>query len=144
MSLANAFEIAMLDLVVNNIDIATIGDAGGLLGSVADGNLYLALFTDDPGEAGSYTNEATYPGYARKAVSRNGTAIFTAGAMPKTNTVAIAFDPCTSGGDTITHFALVAASGGTPLMIASGTCSLVVSTGVTPTFAIGALSISLD
>ena len=71
MSKSNAFETALLNHIFANQDIAGLGDAGGLLASVADGNLYIALHTADPGEAGNAsTNETGYTGYARKAVSR--------------------------------------------------------------------------
>ncbi len=52
---------ALLLLMLNNVDFANIGDAGGLQNSAADGNLYLSLHTSSPGEAGSQsTNEISY------------------------------------------------------------------------------------
>jgi hypothetical protein len=72
MSKGNTWENDLLLLVFNNTNAANIGDATGLRGSTAAGNLYLALHTGDPGEAGDQTtNEANYTGYARMAVVRS-------------------------------------------------------------------------
>jgi len=70
MGATNSFESEVLRHIFLNEDIADIGDAGGLLQSIADGNLYVALLTVDPGEAGAITNEAAYTSYARIAVPR--------------------------------------------------------------------------
>lgn len=89
--------------IFQNADISLIGDATGLRGSTAPGNLYISLHTADPGEAGSQTtNEANYGGYARVAVPR------TSGGWTVTNNLAenvnaITFPQCTSGTNTITH-----------------------------------------
>jgi len=62
MSKSNEFAAAVLNLIFKNTDIATIGDAGGVRGSVSAGNLYLSLHTSDPGEAvtNPTTTETTY------------------------------------------------------------------------------------
>ena len=58
------------------------------------------------------------------------------------NAAAITFPACTSGSNTITGFgAYDNSSGGNLLWY--GTCSLSVSTGITPEFAIGELDITL-
>lgn len=73
MSKSNSLETDWLLLLFNNTNIANIGDATGLRGSTVAGNLYLALHTADPGEAGTQaTSEVSYTGYARKAVARSG------------------------------------------------------------------------
>ena len=73
MSKSNTFENDLLKLIFNNVDIADIGDAGGLQNSAAAGSLYVALHTADPGEAGNATtNETAYTNYARVAVGRSG------------------------------------------------------------------------
>ena len=59
----DAYIQATLDLIYRNVDFAGLGDAGGVRGSVAAGNLYVALFTD--------TVEVAYTGYARIAVARS-------------------------------------------------------------------------
>jgi hypothetical protein len=59
-----------------NTDFEGLGDAGGLRGSVALGNIYLSLHESNPGIGGNQlTGETTYPGYnpaARLAVPRGG------------------------------------------------------------------------
>ena len=73
MSKSNTFENDILQLIFNNVDIADIGDAGGLQNSATAGSLYVALHTSDPGEAGNAaTNESAYTSYARVAVARSG------------------------------------------------------------------------
>lgn len=73
MSMSNASETALLNLLFNNTDWANVGDAAGLQNSATAGSFYVALHTGDPGEAGTQaTNEATYTGYARVAVARSG------------------------------------------------------------------------
>lgn len=55
MSKSNTFENDLLQLIFNNVDIADIGDAGGLQNSATAGSLYIALHTGDPGEASPAT-----------------------------------------------------------------------------------------
>lgn len=146
MSKGNTFETELLDHVLNNTNIALIGDATGLLASAADGDLYVALHTGDPGEAGNQTtNEATYTSYARVAVSRDGTK-WTVGSGAAANAAAITFPACTGGTNTITHFSVGTASSGTGKILYKGalSASLAVSSGVTPEFAIGNLDITED
>ena len=91
MSASNAFENSLLLLILNNTNIANIGDATGLRGSSAAGNVYVGLHTADPGEAGTQaTSEATYTGYARVAVARTAGGWTVAG-NAFSNTAAITF-----------------------------------------------------
>ncbi|MCU0904426.1 MAG: hypothetical protein MUE83_11195 [Tabrizicola sp.] len=72
MSKGNTFENDYLRLLFNNVDIAGIGDAGGLRGSVVPGSLFLSLQTADPGEAATQsTNEVAYTGYSRVGAVRS-------------------------------------------------------------------------
>lgn len=146
MSKTNAMENGMLLLFFNNTDFANIGDAGGLQNSAAAGSLYVSLHTGDPGEAGDQTtSEATYTGYARKAVARSG-AGWTISGNAVSNAAAITFDPCTAGSNTITHFGVGTDSSGTGTLLYKGalTASLAVSAGITPNFPIGDLDITED
>ncbi|NRA03267.1 MAG: hypothetical protein HRU00_11785, partial [Myxococcales bacterium] len=71
MSKSNNWENGLMLLLFNNDSYTLVGDAGGLLQSVADGDLYMSLHTSDPGEAGDQTtNEIVYTSYARKDVPR--------------------------------------------------------------------------
>lgn len=147
MSATNLMEDGLLNLIFRNTDLANIGDAGGLRGSVSAGNFYISLHTSDPGEAGSQTtNEAAYTNYARVAVPR-GTAGWTAASAGLTeNAAEILFPQCGATGATITHFGIGFAATGTGSLNFKGalTASLAVSNGITPRFAIGALDVTLD
>ena len=110
------------------------------------GSLYISLHTADPGEAGGQTtSEANYGGYARVTVARTSGG-FTVTGNVASNAAAVTFAECTSGTNTITHVGIGTASGGAGRLIASGTISpsVNVSTGVTVSFAAGALTFSLD
>ncbi len=144
MSKVNAFETALLELIFENADLAAIGDATGLRGATTAGSFYLALFTADPTETGGIGDEATYTGYARKAIARAGAQWTTANGATE-NTAAITFDPCSGGSNTITHFAICkAGSAGVTDLIYYGALdsSLAVSNGHTPEFAAGTIDVT--
>ena len=145
MSATDAFETALLTLYFNNTDHANVGDAAGLQNSVAAGSFYVSLHTADPGETGTQTtSEATYTGYARKAVARSA-AGWTITANNVSNAAAIAFDPCTAGSNVITHFGIGsdATLAGNLFFYGALTASRTISAGITPSFAIGELDVNL-
>jgi len=149
MSASNAFENQLLLLIFNNTNAANVGDATGLRGSTTAGNLFIALHTADPGEAGDQTtSEATYTGYARVAVARSGAGFTVSGTAPTqaANAAAVTFGACTAGSSTCTYFSVGVATSGASVIIASGvlTAQLAVTAGITPSFAIGALVVTLD
>lgn len=116
MSAVNSFATALANLILNNQAITGIGDAGGLLPSASDGDLYIALFTTDPGESGDVTNEATYTGYARVAVARDNTEwTVTDGVAMNVNN--ITFPEATGGSETITHFGIMSGVSGDNMII---------------------------
>ena len=134
MSKTNAFENSLLLLVFNNTNIANVGDATGLRGSSAAGNLHVSLHTSDPGEGGSQTtNETSYTSYARIAVARSGAGWTVTGnsVSPAAN---IDFPACTGGTATITHFGIGTDSSGAGTLLYKGTVTpnISVSSGVTP------------
>ena len=138
--LSASAENNLLKLLFNNTTWANVGDVTGLVGSTAAGSFYISLHTADPTDAGNQSSsEATYTGYARVAVARSG-AGWTVSGSSVSNAAAITFGACTAGSNTITHFAVGRASSGTGEIIGYGTCSLSVSSGITPSFAIGALT----
>lgn len=146
MSKGNTFETELLNHVLNNSNIADVGDATGLRGSTAAGSLYVALHTANPDETGSQTtSEISYTGYARVAVSRSGSA-WTVASGAASNAAPITFGACTAGSGTATHFSVGVASSGTGKILYKGalTSSLAISVGITPEFAIGELDISED
>lgn len=142
MTLSDAAENALINLLYNNSNWANVGDATGLRGSSAAGSFFISLHTADPGETGNQsTSEAAYTGYARVAVARTSGG-FTCTADTASNAAAVTFPACTAGSATVTHFGIGTASSGVGNLIASGalTASLAVSNGITPSFAIGALT----
>jgi len=144
MSASNSMENGTLLLFFNNSDFAGVGDAGGLQNSATAGSLYVSLHTADPGEAGSQTtSETAYTNYARVAVARSG-AGWTVASNSVSNAGAVTFAACGVTGSTITHFGIGTDSSGAGTLLFSGTCSLVVSSGITPSFAIGALTVTAD
>lgn len=146
MSMTNAAEQALIDLLFLNLDWANIGDAGGLQNSAAAGSFYISLHTADPGEAGSQTtNEAAYTSYARVAVARSAGG-WTRTSSAVSNTALVQFPQCTGGTATCTHFGIGTDSSGAGNLLWKGalTSSLGVSNGIQPQFAAGALTASVD
>ena len=146
MSATNAFETALLNLYFLNTDHANIGDAGGLQNSATAGSFYISLHTADPGEAGDQTtSETAYTNYARVAVARSG-AGWSVSTNTASNAAAVNFPTCGATGATITHFGVGTASTGAGNLLFSGalTASLAVSNGITPSFGIGDLDVTVD
>lgn len=135
MSLSNTAETAVLNQIFVGTALAWNGNT----------DLWIALYTADPGEAGSATtNEATYGGYARATLTR--ATDFTVSGNSVSNANLEQFDACTSGSNVITHAAIVTSSSGAGTIIvrAALNSSITVSTGVQPQFSANALSFTLD
>lgn len=146
MSATNAFETALLNLYFLNTDHANVGDAAGLQNSATAGSFYISLHTADPGEAGTQTtSEANYTGYARVAVARSG-AGFTVSGNSVSNAAAVTFGACTAGSSTCTHFGIGSDASGAGNLFFSGAlnASLAVTAGITPSFALGAMTTAID
>lgn len=108
-------------------------------------DLWIALYTSDPGEAGTaVTNEASYGGYARVTLTR--ASDFTVSGNQISNANLEQFAQCTSGSQTITHAAIVTSSSGAGTIIvrAALNTSIPVSTGIQPQFAANSLVFTLD
>jgi len=146
MSATNAFENGLLSLIFENANYANVGDATGLRGSSTAGVFYISLHTGDPGETGDQTtSEAGYTSYARVSVARS-TAGWTVASGVAANAAAINFPAATGGSATCTNFGIGSDTSGTGNLFLKGalTASLAVSSGITPSFAAGALDVSLD
>ena len=142
MSKSNTLETALLGLLFNADAIANIADDAAA-SPLTD--LYVSLHTADPGEAGSQTtNEATYTGYARVALTKS--SAWTDGGSSFTNAALVQFGACTAGTNALTHFAVVDTASGAVSQMISGALSstLNVSAGIQPQFAGGALAITCD
>ena len=138
---SDTFENDLLKFIFQNLPITTgIATSDGstavqLPATSTAGNLYLALHTADPGDAGNQTtSEISYTGYARVAVAR------TSGAWVVTNNsvspaAAIDFPEMTGGaGGTATHVSVGTAASGAGKILYSGelTPTIAVATGVIP------------
>ena len=107
-------------------------------------NLYVSLHTADPTAAGDQTsNEAAYSGYMRVAVART-TGGWSISSETISNVAAITFPISTSGPESETYVGVGTASTGAGVLLWAGplTSTLVVNNGITPAFAIGALTIT--
>lgn len=150
MSMTNTSESNLLKLLFNNTTWANIGDGTGIVGSGAAGSLYVSLHTADPGETGDQTtSEIAYTSYARVAVARTTGGFTVSGTTQVANAAAVSFPACTGSSGTATYFAVGRASSGAGEIIVSGAITspasgLAISTGITPSFAIGALVATAD
>lgn len=131
MSKGNTFENDLLKLIFNGTAIADIAENDTTAPLT---NLYVALHTADPGEAGDQTtNECAYTGYARVAVART-----TGGWVVTNNSVSpaanIDFPECTAGTETATHFSVgtLATTAGKLLYSGTITPNIAISAGVIP------------
>ena len=110
------------------------------------GNLYLALHTADPGEAGDQeTNECAYTSYARVLVTRDAGG-FTVSANSAVNAALAQFPTCTGGSETATHVSIGTAASGAGQILYSGALnsSIAISNNITPQFAASALQTTED
>lgn len=136
MSKGNTFENDVVKLVFN----ATA------LSWNANSDVYMSLHTSDPGEGGSQTtNESATGAYARQAVPRS-VGGWTVTGNQAVNAAVISFPECTSGAETITHFAIGTSISGAGQILYKGalTASRSVSAGITLQFAAGTITVSED
>lgn len=141
MSMSNASETALLNLLFKNTAWANVGDASGLQPSAAAGNFHIALHTTDPGEAGDQTtNEIAYTGYGRVAVARGAGFNVTGDAV--SNAATAQFGECTAGTATVLWFTVGTAASGAGSVIYRGqlSASRSISAGITPLFNAGQLA----
>lgn len=116
----------LLRCIFLNEDITLIGDAAGIQNSATAGSLYIGLHTADPGAAGNQTtNEATYTGYARKAVARTAGGWTVTGNLVQ-NAALITFDQCSAGSNSITHWSIGTDSSGAGKVLYYGALGTVV------------------
>lgn len=146
MSATNVFENGLLSLIFENANYANVGDATGLRGSSTAGVFYVSLHTANPSDTGGQnTSEAAYGSYARVSVARS-TAGWSVASGVADNDSAITFPAASSGSETETHFGIGSDSSGAGNLFIWGalTSSLAVSSGITPSFAAGALDCTCD
>ena len=133
MSMSNSAENKVLKALLQGTDIDFRASA----------NLYLALFTADPTETGSFANEANYTGYARVTMAK--ASAWTDGGSTFTNSGLLQFPQCTAGNNTITHFAVCTLSSAGEVVVSGAlNASLNISSGIQPQFSAASLSVSSD
>lgn len=135
MSMSNTTENDTLAALLKGVDPAYRSAA----------NAWLALYTADPGEAGTaITNEANYTGYARVQITK--ASAWTDGGSSFSNAALVQWPLCSAGTNTISHFAVVTTASGAGQIIYSGALSstLAVSAGIQPQAAIGSLTVTQD
>jgi hypothetical protein len=136
MSKSNTTENDTLNAVLRGVDPSWRANA----------SRYIALYTADPGEAGTATtNEATFGGYSRVTVTAS-SGFTAASGGSSSNAAEIAFPECSSGSNVVTHVAIVETTSGAGQIFYSGalTASRTISSGITGRFAIGGLVITED
>ena len=108
-------------------------------------NLYVALHTADPGEAGTQTtNETAYTDYARQPIVK--ATGWTDSGSEFSNAALIQFPVCGVTGATITHVSIGTLDSGAGQILYSGELSapLSVALNIQPQFAIAALKVQED
>jgi hypothetical protein len=108
-------------------------------------NVYVSLHTSSPaaGTNQQTENETAYTNYARQAVARS-TGWNAAASGATANAATISFAQCGVTGATLTHVATGTGSSGVGTVWHYGAlnASLAVSSGITPQFAAGALTVT--
>lgn len=108
-------------------------------------NTYVAMHTADltAGTNQQNEDETAYTNYARQAVARS-TGWDAASGGATANAATISFPQCGASGATLTHVSTGVASSGSTAVWHYGAlnASLVVSSGITPQFATGALTVT--
>jgi hypothetical protein len=132
MSKSDVFENQLLQLIFNGTAIPNLAQNDTLSPLT---NLFVALHTADPGEAGNQsTSEVSYTGYARVGVARTaGGWVVTGNSVSPTNN--IEFGEMTAGtAGTATHASIgtAASGGGTILYRGALTPSVAFNVGVIP------------
>lgn len=132
MSKSNVFENDLLKLIFNSTPIAGLADNAA---SSPVTNLYLALHTADPGEAGGQTtSEISYTGYTRLAVLRTSGG-WTVSGNSVSPVADVLFPEMTGGaGGTATHASIGTAASGAGKILYKGalTPTITVALGVSP------------
>lgn len=132
MSKSDTFENDLLKLIFNGTAIANLADNAGASPIT---NLFVALHSADPGEAGTQTtNEITYTGYARVSVARTGGG-WVVSANSVSPAVAVEFGEMTAGTPgTATHATIGTASTGAGKVLYRGalTPTVAFNVGVIP------------
>lgn len=122
----NTTENDLLKLYFNATAIANLADNAA---SAPNTQLFAALHTADPGEAGDQTtSETAYTNYARVAVNRNSGG-FTVATNSVVNAATITFPTCGVTGSTITHFSVGLVTSGASKIVIFGPVGNIANVG---------------
>ena len=130
---------AMTDYLENKIMNFVLNNNAGSLSAVS--TVYLALFTADPTDTGSLSNEVSTSGtaYARQSVA------FTTTANASTNTSNVEFPAATASWGTVSHIGLMDAStSGNMFFHGALTASKAIATNDIFRISAGDLDITID
>lgn len=136
------FGAALLNLILNNQNIAGLGDATGVRGSIAAGTLYISAHSSTP--AGSNlqsTGEVSFGSYARIPINRDGT-VFSVDDVNATaiNNAEVSFAECDSGGDTINFVGIgTSPTGDGELLLFGSVSEFTVVPAIRPRWSAGSL-----
>lgn len=128
----------------NYLELKLLDHALGTTSFTKPTTVYLALFTADPGEASSFTNEISTSGtaYARQTIT------FAAAASGSAaSSATVTFPTATASWGTITHVAVcdgATAGAGNQLFYGAVTTSKTIDTGDTFQVSSGNLTVALD
>jgi len=144
MPATDTLEDEILSLIFENLDFANIGDATGIQGSSAPGNVEITLHTATLSDTSTQaSSEAAYTSYARLSVARS-SAQWTTSSGNATNDALLSFPQATGGSETEVDFGIGSAVAANDLWIYGAlSASLAVSNGITPEFAIGDIDITV-
>ena len=137
----NTNAIGILKLIYQAVNFANIAD-NTVTSPIT--NLFVSLHTANPGATGNHqTSEAAYTGYARVAVVRTSSGWSISGETIS-NVAAINFPASSSGPEVETYVGVGTLTSGAGVLLWFGqlTASLTVNNGITPSIAIGALTIT--
>ncbi len=135
MSKGNVTENDFLKMALQGVDPAWRANA----------NVFVALHTADPGEAGTQTtSEANYTGYARASIIK--ASGWTDSGNSFSNAALLQFPICTGAPNVITHFSVGTLVSGAGQVIYKGPLSSSLSVGVNiqPQFAAGTVTCTED
>lgn len=147
---SDTFENAFLKHLFQNLAIAGIGDAAGLLASAAAGNLYLRLCT-----SAVVVNDATigtecaYTGYVAKGIAVvRSAAGWTVTNNQAVNAAELVFGACTAGAETIRYVEIwknnTGATEADRIAWVQLSADFAVAAGMTPRFEAGAIVVTFD
>jgi hypothetical protein len=127
------------------LDNALINEAMGGVAFTSPGSIYVGLSTTTPNQSGTGISEPSGNAYARVAVVNNATNFPNASNGSKSNGATITFPTATGSWGTVTYFFLAdAASSGNILAYGALNNSQTVSNGDTLSFAISAMTLTLN